>query len=442
MTRVPLKCTALAPFAAALLLAGCRDATVALGSSPAVARTNADQVFTALAAYFGPVQRDARLTAVRPKFARAALVPAQVFTDTSAWSSTDDDSRSLEIAGSGPPGHYHLSLVTTPPTLAKPGDYRRDRHLTKLSASEYEWLAHDDLAIGSITSADFANAVTALFTAIEHASDSSFRAAWRTELPRTTAALSPLYTMDTIRLARAQSGATQVHLVIRSHPDSLPPAFSHFAKYLKKYSSPTDLVLTAYDDSGRQWWRAAKQEQHIALDFAVHDGSLAPLTGAVARIPDQIHVRADFSTKAWVFRVGASDAVADVQLMGAPHDKGFVATFTHEPDWQLPPLVERMLRSPLRRPFQDGGIMFEEGVHDAPGRESSLSSEYRFVLQESTIMRWLGHLGGSAMSDFQQGAEHEANVFMYQALEAMRQDLDALSAPGAPSVPNAPAAKP
>jgi len=160
----------------------------------------------------------------------------------------------------------------------------------------------------------------------------------------------------------------------------------------------------------------------------VHDGSLAPLTGAVARIPDQIHVRVDFSTRAWIFRVGASNAVADVQLVGAPHDKGFIATFTHEPDWQLPPLVERMLRAPLKRPFQEGGITLEEGVHDAPGHETSLSSEYRFVLEESSIMRWLGRLGGSAMSDFQQGAEQEANVFIYQAFEAMRQDLDALSA--------------
>ena len=409
-------------------LTGCRDATIALGSSPTVARTNADQILTALAAYFGPVQRDARLAAARPKFAKAALVPSRVFNETSAWSSAQDDSRSLVIAGSGVPGQYHLSLVTSAPTLARPGDYRRDRHLTKLSGSEYEWLAHDDLAIGSVTSADFANAVTALFTAIEHASDSSFRTAYRAELPRTTAALSPLYSMDTIRLTRAASGGTEVHLVIRSHPDSLPPAFSHFAKYLDKYSRPTDTELTAYDDAGHQWWHIRKQEARITLDFGVHDGSLAPLTGAVTRIPDQIHVRVDFSTRAWIFRVGASNAVADVQLVGAPHDKGFIATFTHEPDWQLPPLVERMLRAPLKRPFQEGGITLEEGVHDAPGHETSLSSEYRFVLEESSIMRWLGRLGGSAMSDFQQGAEQEANVFIYQAFEAMRQDLDALSA--------------
>lgn len=419
---------ALLPLALLALLAGCHDATVALGSSPAAARTNADQVLTALAAYFGPVQRDARLAAIRPKFARAALVPSRVFNDTTAWSSADDDSRSLEIAGSGAPGQYHLSLVTAAPTLARPGDYRRDRHLTKLSSSEYEWLAHDDLAIGSVTSADFANALTALFTAIEHANDSSFRAAYRTELPRTTTALSPLYTMDTIQLARAASGGTDVHLVVRSHPDSLSPAFSHFATYLDKYSRPTDVVLAAYDDAGRQWWHVTKQDARITLDFAVHDGSLAPLTGAVARIPDQIHVRVDFSTRAWIFRVGASNAVADVRFIGAPHDKGFIATFTHEPDWQLPPLVEPMLRTPLKRPFQESGIMLEEGVHDAPGHETSLSSEYRFVLEESSIMRWLGRLGGSAMSDFQQGAEHEANVFMYQAFEAMRQDLDALNA--------------
>ncbi|HXU23215.1 MAG TPA: hypothetical protein VN697_04220, partial [Tepidiformaceae bacterium] len=84
-------------------LAACRAPAVALG-----APTASDQLLESLAARFGPHDRDARFDALRPRFAKSALVPSKLFHDDSAWTSTNGNTRTLVLVGHGTPGRYSL----------------------------------------------------------------------------------------------------------------------------------------------------------------------------------------------------------------------------------------------------------------------------------------------------------------------------------------------
>jgi hypothetical protein len=118
-----------------------------------------------------------------------------------------------------------------------------------------------------------------------------------------------------------------------------------------------------------------------------------------------------------------------VALTREPHEKGFIARFRREPDWQLPPFVEKMLRTPLRRPFEGGGTVLTFAVRDSAGAQTLAMREFRLAVQESKIMRWFGGLGSSALKDFRDGAEEEFDRFNGETLGALHADLLALTTP-------------
>jgi hypothetical protein len=106
-----------------------------------------------------------------------------------------------------------------------------------------------------------------------------------------------------------------------------------------------------------------------------------------------------------------------------------VARFRREPDWQLPPFVEQMLRTPLHRPFEGGGAVLTYAVRDSAGAQTLATREIRLAVQESKIMRWIGGLGNSALNDFRDGAEEEFDRFNGETLRALHADLLTLTTP-------------
>jgi hypothetical protein len=433
----PLRLAALLSLVALPL--ACRAPVAALGDSAAQARANADALLTALASRFGPQDRDPKLATIRPKLTQHALTPSPLFDDESLWSSRTDSTRFLAIVGSGSSGHYRLAAAPALPELTRPADYRRETRLTRLGKHDYEWFVRDELAIGPVTGNQLGAALDAIFLAAEHNDEPAARRAYREQLPRTTAALSSLFTLDTLRLTPNPAGGTDVRLTILVHPAGLAATAPRYAHYLDKYLTPSRAELIVEDDDGREWWRAGSKGDTITLTLRVHDGSLAPRTGPPARIPDRLHVRIAASTKSWLFRVGLSALVGDVILTREPHEKAFTALFRREPDWQLPPFVEQMLHAPLRRPFDDNGAMLAFSLRDgagtaAPGPSRALR-EYRIAVSESRIMRWFGGLGNSAVSEFRQGAEEEADRYIGSVLAALGADVAALAAPAAARTP-------
>jgi hypothetical protein len=64
------------------------------------------------------------------------------------------------------------------------------------------------------------------------------------------------------------------------------------------------------------------------------------------------------------------------------------------------------------------------GVRDSVGGAQSLVERAASLsVQEGAIVRWLGGLGSSAMSDFAGRAEAEENRYMYEVLSALRADF-------------------
>lgn len=410
---------------ALLSLAACRAPAVALGAAAA-----RDQLLESLAARFGPHDRDARLDALRPRFAKSALVPSKLFRDKSAWTASSGDTRTLVLAGHGTPGHYALSVTGDAAPPAQPADYRRVMRLTHVGDDDYAWAVRDELALGPVTGDQLGAALTTLFAAAEHAgAPGAARAALEHDLPHTTQALGRAVSLDTLRLTPNKDGGANVHLAGTIHADRLTATFPRLAHYLSHYVSPTGGEILVFDDANRAWWDAAKRGDTWSLDIRVANGNLAPLRGPPDRMPDRLHVRIDAATRTFIFHVGLANLIGDVTLTRTPNDHAFTATFRKEPDWQLPPLVETMLKSPLQRPFQDAGASLSFDIRDGDGQEapSIAFREYDLTVRESRIMRWLGGLSDAAVEDFRTGAEVEFDQFSGETLSALRADVGQLA---------------
>ena len=411
--------------AAVLTIAACRAPAAALGTPAA-----SDQLLESLAARFGPHERDARLDTLRPRFAKSALVPSKLFRDNSAWTATNGDTRTLVLSGHGTPLRYSLVVAGDAPPPLQPADYRRVMRLTQVGSDDYAWNVRDELAVGPITGNQLGAALTALFAAAGRGGDTAAaRAALHHDLPRTTAALGRAVSLDTLRLSPNKDGGTNVHLAGTIHADRLTNTFPRLAHYLSHYVSPTGGEILLFDDANRAWWDAAKRGDAWSLDLRVANGNLAPLRGPPDHMPDRLHVRIDAATKTFIFHVGLANLMGDVTLLRTPNEHAFTATFRKEPDWQLPPLVETMLKAPLERPFQGSGASLTFDIRDGEPQEapSVIFREYNLTVRESRIMRWLGGLGDAAIEDFRTGAETEFDRFAGETLSALRADVAQLA---------------
>jgi hypothetical protein len=124
---------------AALLPVGCSAAAGALGPSPQAARERGTQLVGALADRFGPVRHDAAFAALRPRFARAALVPSRVFDDGEAWHRQRQATREVDFRGASDGDGYRLGVASDPRPPVTPGEYRGTLALEALRPGEFEW---------------------------------------------------------------------------------------------------------------------------------------------------------------------------------------------------------------------------------------------------------------------------------------------------------------
>ena len=97
--------------------------------------------------------------------------------------------------------------------------------------------------------------------------------------------------------------------------------------------------------------------------------------------------------------------------------------FRREPAWHFPLAVDKLIKNPLKRPFQERGAEMSFGVRDDLGPQTINERHSRLAVNESAIMRWLGRLGASAFGDFSGRTELEENLFLYEMFEALRRDV-------------------
>ncbi len=427
MTRLRqlARSAALLTFGAALTTA-CRPGWDALGTSPAQAQTNGVAFTDALYRRFLLVERTPFYAAARAKLGKRALSPSAVFDDTTAWTSRPDAKNRLLMAEgvATTDGRYRF----TPKAAASFPDRLADaRHLTQLTKlahdGEFEWRTTVDFAVGGMTPTDWGNGFRALFASTEGRTDADLRADVRSTMPRTTTALGRMFSLDTLHAQRLADGTTAITIVTKVHPDWLKAQFPLFGKFVDKYVSPSAYHIVLRDARGVRWLDANAADRSFTIRLREQNGGLVPLDGAVHAMPDTLHLTMDASTKFSIFTIGMRGMQGTVVFLRSPSERGWALRFDHAPEWQLPLFTGSMLRTPLRRPFEQGGIVGKVSFRTGAGGQTYISRDFRVAVQESAVTRFLGGFSGNAFSEFDGPAEKDENRFNAEVYQAMRDDL-------------------
>jgi hypothetical protein len=409
--------------AVVLVASGCREGVRELASGPG-GPVAADQFTVAIATRFGPIDRGPRFDAARPKLARSALLPSRVFDDNDLWTAREGEWRQLDYFGHRDGEEYRLEVRPSAPPPKEPGDYRGRLRLHRIDDGRFEWLMRQELAVGSLRPDDVAKVFTALFRSVEGVSATEARSRAAETFPRAAAAFSRLFDLETLELDPQRGGATAVRLGIRLKPDRIRQTAPRYAAFLKKVAAPMRASATLKDTSGAPWWRIELEELLWTFRLRVRDGSLVPLEGsAERRLPGRLRLTVDFSTRAGLFTIGVRELVADLTLTRSPGEKGYTARYQRRPEWRLPFIIKPFLRSSLEYPFEGPGSFSTFALKQSSHGPTELVRDYGIRVRESWILKWMGGLGNSAVSDFRRGAESESDRFSRECLYALRDDV-------------------
>ena len=425
--------TRITPLTVIVLLSSlaCREAVPALGTTPERATSHAATMLNALADRFGLADLSPEVANGRPRLARYSTTPSRLLDDQDLWTSRGENERLLEIAGARRAGRYTLFHQHAAPGPDIPGEARHIMRLQVLGDDEFRWTALDEVALGPITVADLDRALTAIFLAAERGDAVAIRAGARSAFPRASASLARMFVIDSLRTTHDPDGATSVALGLGLRPGRAQRSFEALGPYALKYWVPIRWRASVADSLGARWGELTKRDSTIVLRFRVKDGSLAPVGAAPRRIGPSTRLTVDASVKVGPFRVGVRGLDVRASRSASPTAMAMSLVLSEEPEWQLPPLVARLLRSPLRRPFEGSGARMRYGVRtESRAASDTISTVWRDIdltVRESGILRFFGRLGGTALGDFRAGAEKEAERLWDESLRGLAKDVEAMA---------------
>jgi len=423
--------------AATLLTLGatsaCRPAAPAFGSTREAALANSDAFFGGIAARFTNVQRTPKFAAARPRLSRHALSPSGIYDDTTVWTSSAGDARLLTLAGRGTPNRYVFDATATAPAPVRPGDSRHLMRLRRVGDDTFEWLTTVDQAAGGATPDELLDVWRSLVASAARGTEPLLRAEYRLAVPRATATMGELATLDSLDVRPVGDGSAIVSLVMTLHPDRLKARHPYFAQYLVKYVQPARYAFTFSDRRGTRWLMASARQNRLVFRLrAMPDGRLGPLDGAPRPMPDTLLMRGEAFAKFSIFTVGVSQLEAEVGIVDSPQERGWDVRFRKEPKWHFPLAVNHLIRSALRRPFADDGMQLRLTALRRPDGQTLIARRVVVNVQEGAIVRWLGGLGAGAMDDFSGRAEEDENRFTARVFGALQDDFAALLQRGTP----------
>jgi hypothetical protein len=166
------------------------------------------------------------------------------------------------------------------------------------------------------------------------------------------------------------------------------------------------------------------RRNRINFQFRSRNGQLLPLVGAARAMPDTLELESLVSAKIGLFRIGFENLRSDFIITrgAAP---AWTLHFRREPEWRLPLFTESLIRSSLRRPFQQGGAYFRVGLRD-DGSQTVMFRHGIITVEEGTILRFLGRLGSRAYNDLSTRVEKEMQNYLRDVFSAMREDARAV----------------
>ncbi len=420
--RNPLAAASLA-FIFLLVAGACRGSIDAFGANPAYARQAAENAFAGFAFRFYEVRRDSNFNRARNLMGQYALIPSRLYRDSTLWNARSGDStRTLLVAAAFTNNHYTFAANRQAPHPRALGDQRHALNLKWLGGGDYEWFTMVDHAIGPAKPAAIGAAIMATLTAAEGQTPDESLADARRTFPGTGRHLAQLFTIDSLRTT-IDGGATTTTFAVSFHPERLQPRYPYFAGFVSKYITPTVYRAQLTDHQGRQFFDATGRDGRLTVRLRSRDHRLVSLGGVPVPMPDSLRLTVDVSFKYGMFRVGFTNLVGDFTIERGEHQRAWMMRFRREPAWHFPLAMDKLIRNPLRRPFQGRGAEASLGVRDDLGPQTVSQRHARFVVNESAIMRWLGRLGASAFGDFSGRTELEENLFLYETFEALRRDV-------------------
>lgn len=410
--------------AAAPVLGACRGTPEALGRGPA-AQQRAGHLFGALASRFTNVGRDEKFATARGRLVKNALTPSRVFGDTAVWNGGTQATRTLTLTGALVGDRYLLSSDPRAPSPVRPGGGRHYMALTRLGPEEFRWQADVDFSLGASGAENVGALVEALLTSADGLTEREVRTLYRTAFPRTTTALGLLASIDSLRVVRGGDGSTLLTMTILLSPERIGRRYPALAQYLKRYVQEGRLWYNITDADGATWMRTDARDNRIRVQLRTANGELVPLSGPAKAMPDTLFFTGDIFAKAKIFTVGTKNL--QVQLVRSRGEGTRAWTFTarKEPQWQLPLITERLLRTPLARPFAGRGMLFHLALRDVNG-VTLLERRTEVAVKESAILRFLGNFSSTIAGDFNQRVELEESRFMREVFSAMGADAQAL----------------
>jgi hypothetical protein len=416
--------TALLGIAIATGIDACSDSLRSLGPTPAVAETHADQLFEAFKTRFTNVDLSPKYDIVRTRLAQSALVPSKVFNDDAVWETKPTaTTRLVYVAGTTVDGRYKLETRPMLAEPARPGDSRHVVSLEQMSGSTYRWDTTVDLAIGAIGADEISVLITSLLAAPEGKTEAQVREEYRSASPRAMAVFGRGFSVDTLRVTPGPAGTTSVAMTVGFHPELMRPAYPALAGYVDKYLGPAKYHFAISDRSGVALLDVVGRDRAATLKYRVQGGKLTSLFGPPRPWADSLLLTADVSLKVKMFTVGFHGLLTDFVIGNAGNDRGWTIVAQREPKWDLPFVAERLIRSPLRRPFEGAGSMLRLSIRDNAGAQSEFTRHTRLEVQESTIMRFLGGLAAHAVGDIDNTVELDEHRFLRDGFTALQADL-------------------
>lgn len=415
---------ALAALIHGLSSSACREAPLAFGPALPAARQASDDLFTAYSNRFTQISRASKTAYIRMNLGAGTLIPSRVFPDTGIWTAAfGDTARFTEYNGYFTGSRYAFAALDPPDVLDHLADSYHSTRLRRLSRDEYEWTTVADFLVGGMAPNALPSVVASALRAAESKGAAGVRADYRASFRRSTTALGRLYTLDSLSITRDAEGASLIRLTVTADPERLRRTHAALADYLKKYIDRTTMRATFLDRRGTPWVELSVRRRQLHLRLRSRDGELAPLEGPVRRLPDELVVRSDFSTRIMLFDIGWKNLVTDLTIIRNATDQAWQLRATREPDWELPPLTRRFIRTPLRRPFSGAGVNFRVGFRTLPNGQTSFYRRGHLQVQESAIIRFIGRLSGRAMGDFYGNSEMDEVSFNRDAFTALRADI-------------------
>lgn len=427
--RTLARCTALG----ALLIgvAGCRAVTPAFATDPAGARLTADALLSAFEQRMTRVVRAPRYANARTRMARFVAAPSRLVEDTSLWTTLRTTRtgafRELLIAGTLANGQYTFTVRPQALPPVHTGDSRHVITLAQLpTPDDWQWTTVVENAVGNMTPARATDVIRAFFASMERPA-TAIRADYGSALPRTTTAFARLLLLDSLQTVKQADGSTVVSWQWIIDEDRLRAAgFPSFAQYVHRYVAPASYRIRLTDASGAEWLVARAANSRLSLRVRTHDGELQPLTGPARRMPDTLALHTEGSAKISIFTVGFSNLTGEFVHTRTATERGWAMRWTKEPEWHLPLFTESLLHAPLARAFEGAGVQLRIGFSKGAEGQTLLARTATGVARESAILRWLGSLGFTALSDYAGRVEAEENRFLADLFTAMRQDLAAV----------------